>query len=91
VDTAKDPKQAKKIGTSPKNHPNVVKSLDFHVSPHVLRHTYITRLFEAGVDLKAVQYLAGHATPDMTLKVYIHYLKNQRQEEAAQKIEDAFG
>lgn len=39
---------------------------------HILRHTYITRLFEAGMDIKEIQYLAGHSTMDMTLKVYTH-------------------
>lgn len=82
--------QMQELGSSPKNHPGVVRTLDFHVSPHLLRHTYITRLFDAGMDLKTVQYLAGHATPDMTLRVYVHYLKNQKQVEAAKKIEEAF-
>lgn len=78
------------LGSSPRNHPGVVRTLDFHVHPHLLRHTYITRLFANGVDLKTVQYLAGHSTPDVTLRVYIHYLKSQKQEEAAEKIERAF-
>ena len=37
-----------------------------HVTAHVLRHTYVTRLFEAGLDIKEIQYLAGHSTVDMT-------------------------
>ena len=40
----------------------MVRSLDFHVTPHQLRHTYITRLFESGLDIKEIQYLAGHTT-----------------------------
>ena len=35
-----------------------------HITAHILRHTYITRLFEAGLDVKEVQYLAGHSTMD---------------------------
>lgn len=31
-----------------------------NLSTHVLRHTYITRLREAGVDMKIIQYLVGH-------------------------------
>lgn len=44
-----------------------------HITAHILRHTYITRLFEAGLDVKEIQYLAGHSTMDMTLSVYTHY------------------
>ena len=60
--------------------------LDFHVHPHLLRHTYITQLFESGLDLKQVQYLAGHSTPDMTLSVYTHYRQKQREKETTEKV-----
>jgi len=53
-------------------------TLDFDVHPHLLRHTYITKLFEKGLDLKQVQYLAGHSKPEMTLRVYTHYIEKQR-------------
>lgn len=56
-------------------------TLDFHCSPHLLRHTCITSWFEAGLDLKQVQYLAGHSTPEMTLKVYTHYRRKAREKE----------
>lgn len=39
--------------------------------PHALRHTYISRLIQAGVDLPTVQKLAGHKTIQMTLR-YAH-------------------
>ena len=45
-------------------------TIDFPVSPHTLRHTYITRLILGGVDLKRVQYLAGHADPKVTIAIY---------------------
>jgi integrase len=57
---------------------NVNVSLDFDCHPHQLRHTFITKLFEEGLDIKAVQYLAGHSTPDMTMKVYTHYRNRMR-------------
>lgn len=41
---------------------------------HQLRHTFATLLFAAGVNLKVVQYLMGHADPKLTMKLYIHYL-----------------
>lgn len=48
------------LGSHPKNNPNIVRSINFDVTPHLLRHTYITNLLYAGVDPKTVQYLAGH-------------------------------
>lgn len=71
--------------TSPR-HPNTVYALDFHVHAHLLRHTCITRWLEAGFDLKEVQYLSGHSTPDMTLRVYAHYDQRVRLENTASKI-----
>ncbi len=35
-------------------------TLDFTVTLHQLRHTYITNLIYSGIDPKTVQYLAGH-------------------------------
>lgn len=48
----------------------VVYSLDFKVTPHQLRHTYITNLIYAGVDPKTVQYLAGHENSKITMDIY---------------------
>jgi integrase len=67
-------------------HPGVKYTLDFHVHPHLLRHTCITRWIAAGLDVKEVQYLAGHATPEMTLRVYAHYLKEERFNATVAKI-----
>lgn len=50
------------------------------VTPHVLRHTYATRCFEAGMDIKEVQFLLGHADPNVTLKIYTHYCSASRQD-----------
>ena len=72
-------------------HSKVVRTLDFHVHPHQLRHTYITRLFESVLDIKEIQYLAGHATVNMTLRVYTHYQHESRQQSTAQKVCAAFG
>ena len=58
-----------------KTQKNIVK-IDFRVTPHQLRHSYITRLIEGGLDIKKVQYLAGHDDIRMTLNVYSHVMNN---------------
>lgn len=81
---------AAELGTPARNS-KMVRSLDFHVTPHQLRHTYITRLFESGLDIKEIQYLAGHTTIDMTLRVYTHYQHESRKKETAKKVCEALG
>lgn len=65
-------------------------TIDFDVTPHILRHTYITNLLLAGVNLKTVQYLAGHSNPEVTMKIYVHLTEN-RPEDLIDKINSAFG
>ncbi len=64
----------------------VDRVLDFKVHPHQLRHTCITRWIESGMDLKEVQYLAGHATADITMNIYAHYRKAQLLSGTAAKM-----
>lgn len=54
--------------------------MDFHVSPHQLRYTYITNLIYAMVDPKTVQYLAGHENSRITMDVYAKVKYNQPQQ-----------
>ncbi len=58
------------LGEKAAHNGNVVYSLDFQVTPHQLRHTYITNLIYAGVDPKTVQYLAGHENSKITMDIY---------------------
>ncbi|MDP6430328.1 MAG: site-specific integrase [Rhodospirillales bacterium] len=41
------------------------------ITPHVMRHTAITKLVKAGVDLPTIQRISGHKTLDMVLR-YTH-------------------
>ncbi|GHV33870.1 site-specific integrase [Clostridia bacterium] len=56
------------------------KKVSFNVHPHLLRHTYITELCASGMDIKKIQYLAGHEDVTMTLRVYAHVKENSPQE-----------
>lgn len=60
--------------------PKVAQTLDFKVYPHLLRHTYITALCQSGMDIKKIQYLAGHSDIKMTLNVYSHVVGNSPTE-----------
>ena len=58
------------LGEKAAHNSHVTYSIDFHVTPHMLRHTYITNLIYAGVDPKTVQYLAGHENSKITMDIY---------------------
>jgi site-specific recombinase XerD len=48
------------------------------VSPHDLRHTYATKLFEAGVPLKTVSMLLGHARINITADTYTRVMPKEK-------------
>lgn len=69
--------------------PRIERTLDFRITPHQLRHTYITTLCQSGMDIKKIQYLAGHSDIKMTLNVYSHVVNN-RPDELIESVEKAF-
>lgn len=77
------------LGSHQKNNPKLVYSIDFEVTPHQLRHTYITNLLYAGVDPKTVQYLAGHENSKTTIDIYAK-VKYNKPEELVSVVNAAF-
>ena len=43
-----------------------------HFTMHILRHTFATILFSAGVDIKTAQSILGHSTISVLLDIYTH-------------------
>jgi integrase len=71
------------LGEKAAHNSKVVYSLDFQVTPHQLRHTYITNLIYASVDPKTVQYLAGHENSKITMDIYAKAKYNKPKELSA--------
>ena len=71
------------------NNNTCIYSIDFKVTPHLLRHTCITNWIYAGADIKTVQDFAGHADPTTTLKIYAH-VKNKDAESKYKAAEEIY-
>lgn len=56
---------------------------------HSLRHTFATTLFSNNVDVKTVSKILGHASVQITLNTYIHFIENLGTE-AVLKLDDIF-
>lgn len=57
---------------------------------HSVRHSYATRLFEQGVDIKTVQVLMGHEDYQTTLDIYVHVMPETKQK-AVSVFDKTFG
>lgn len=79
-----------RLGEHQPNNPKLVYTMDFKVTPHMLRHTYITNLIYKGVDPKTVQYLAGHENSKTTMDIYAK-VKYNKPEELSSVVNAAFG
>lgn len=52
------------------------------LTPHGLRHTHCSLLFEAGASIKEVQDRLGHSNVQTTMNIYAHVTKNKKEETA---------
>ena len=50
-------------------------------SNHILRHTFTTRMCEAGVNIKAMQDILGHADAETTMDIYADATKELKKKE----------
>lgn len=56
------------------------------INRHQIRHDYATSLFRAGVPVKSVQHLLGHADYQTTMDIYVHW-QRESVEDARLQIE----
>ena len=56
---------------------------------HGLRHSYATRLFEQGIQIKTVQKLMRHSDIKMTMNIYVHVMPDI-VEDAINKLDNIF-
>lgn len=56
-----------------------------HYTFHALRHTFATRALEAGIPIKVVSQILGHASVQITMDTYSHVLP-ELQKESMNKI-----
>ena len=60
---------------------NNSKSKDFllvpHLSNHIFRHTFTTRLNEQNINTKAMQSIIGHSDISTTMDIYVEVPKNR--------------
>lgn len=51
------------------------------ISNHSLRHTFATRMCEAGVNIKAMQQILGHADCETTMDIYVEATQDLQRSE----------
>ena len=61
-----------------------IKKHDFpHITPHSLRHTFVTLMISNGVDIRTVASKAGHSRTSTTLDLYSHAIQANEEKAAA--------
>lgn len=67
-----------------------IKQIGFDITAHQFRHTYVTMMYYAGIDVKTAQGIVGHAKVDTLLNIYTH-LDAEAQEGTRAKLDNYFG
>jgi site-specific recombinase XerD len=65
-------------------------SIKKHATPHIFRHTHVSMLTEAGVDITEIMERVGHDDMKTTLKIYTHVTKKMKKE-TSEKVHRTYG
>ncbi|MBK4212863.1 tyrosine-type recombinase/integrase [Bacillus safensis] len=65
-------------------------SIKKHATPHIFRHTHISMLTEARVDITTIMKRVGHDDIKTTMRIYTHVTEKMK-EDASQKVQKTFG
>ena len=57
-----------------------------HIRYHDLRHTYASQLLAQGESVTYVSQQLGHANPQITFKIYAHWIPNKSQRKAVNRL-----
>lgn len=60
------------------------------ITPHGLRHGYASVAFAAGLDVKTVQTLLGHAQAQTSMEIYVHVIEKDKIAKAGRQISEFF-
>ncbi|WP_181350523.1 site-specific integrase [Thalassobacillus sp. CUG 92003] len=65
-------------------------SIDKHATPHIFRHTMISMMAEAKIDVATIMERVGHEDINTTMKIYTH-VTNKMKEDASDKVRNLYG
>ena len=63
---------------------NTLKVIGRALTPHALRHTHVSLLAEAGVQLDAISRRVGHDDSKVTKEIYLHITEKQKEKDNEQ-------
>lgn len=65
-------------------------SIKKETTPHIFRHTHISMLTEAGINLATIMKRVGHDDADTTMRIYTH-ITDTMKKDASEKVKIHFG